>query len=187
MAGVRHANAVGLLLAVVFQQNIWLLVVGFTISQMALRSLAGVFWAMPPQFLGGAAAAAGIALINSIGNLGGFVGPDLIGALLDLTGGYTGGLLALTVRPHRASRSRAAGSEAAATRARRLESRASSHHDLRHLFEPEHRPTCPRRDDDGTQADSFQSIRFSSPQRLLDVDRLMASPTRSAPPVRTAA
>ena len=63
---------------------------------MAQRSLVGVFWAMPPQFLGGTAAAAGIALINSIGNLGGFVGPATIGALHDLTGSYTGGLLALT-------------------------------------------------------------------------------------------
>jgi nitrate/nitrite transporter NarK len=79
-----------------FQQNIWLLVLGFTISQMALRSLAGVFWAMPPALLGGAAAAAGIALINSLGNVGGFVGPALIGWLLDVTGSYTGGLLALT-------------------------------------------------------------------------------------------
>ena len=96
VAGCAVANAVGLLLAVSFQNNIWLLVSGFAISQMALRSLAGVFWAMPPQLLGGAAAAAGIALINSIGNLGGFVGPTLIGALYDLTGGYTGGLLALT-------------------------------------------------------------------------------------------
>ncbi len=97
VAACAVANAIGLLLAMSFQQNIWLLVAGFAISQMALRSLAGVFWAMPPQLLSGAAAAAGIALINSIGNLGGFVGPTLIGALLDLTGGYTGGLLALTV------------------------------------------------------------------------------------------
>jgi ACS family tartrate transporter-like MFS transporter len=97
VAGCALANAVGLLLAVSFQQNIWLLVLGFTISQMALRSLAGVFWAMPPALLGGAAAAAGIALINSLGNIGGFVGPALIGWLLDLTGSYTGGLLALTL------------------------------------------------------------------------------------------
>jgi ACS family tartrate transporter-like MFS transporter len=96
VAGCALANAVGLLLAVSFQQNIWLLVLGFTISQMALRSLAGVFWAMPPALLGGAAAAAGIALINSLGNVGGFVGPALIGWLLDVTGSYTGGLLALT-------------------------------------------------------------------------------------------
>ena len=97
VAGCALANAVGLLVAVSFQQNIWLLVLGFTISQMALRSLAGVFWAMPPALLGGAAAAAGIALINSLGNIGGFVGPTLIGWLLDVTGSYTGGLLALTV------------------------------------------------------------------------------------------
>jgi MFS transporter, ACS family, tartrate transporter len=55
-----------------------------------------VFWTMPAALLSGTAAAAGIALINSIGNLGGFAGPALIGALYDLTGGYTGGLLALT-------------------------------------------------------------------------------------------
>jgi len=66
------------------------------LSQIGLRSFAAVFWAIPPQILTGTAAAAGIALINSIGNLGGFVGPTLIGALYDLTGGYTGGFLALT-------------------------------------------------------------------------------------------
>ena len=95
VVGCALANAAGLLLAVSFQSNIWLLVLGFAISQMALRSFAGVFWAMPPALLGGAAAAAGIALINSIGNLGGFFGPTLIGRLLDTTGGYTTGLLAL--------------------------------------------------------------------------------------------
>ena len=47
------------------------------------------------MFLGGTAAAAGIALINAVGNLGGFVGPAIMGALRDATGGYTGGLLAL--------------------------------------------------------------------------------------------
>ena len=47
------------------------------------------------MFLGGTAAAAGIALINAIGNLGGFVGPAIMGGLRDVTGGYTGGLLVL--------------------------------------------------------------------------------------------
>ncbi len=96
VAGCALTTAVGLVMAVVFQQHMWLLVVGFAVSQMALRSLAGVFWAMPPALLGGAAAAAGIGLINAIGNLGGFVGPTLIGRLYDATGGYSGGLLALT-------------------------------------------------------------------------------------------
>jgi MFS family permease len=54
-----------------------------------------VFWAMPAAFLSGSAAAAGIALINSIGNLGGFVGPYLVGLVKDATGSTNGGLLVL--------------------------------------------------------------------------------------------
>jgi MFS family permease len=96
VAACAAATAVGLLIAVASQRHPWLLVLGFTVAQMALRSLAAVFWAMPPQLLGGRSAAAGIALINALGSLGGFVGPTAIGVLLDLTGGYTGGLLALT-------------------------------------------------------------------------------------------
>jgi MFS transporter, ACS family, tartrate transporter len=96
VAACALVTAAGLVLAVVFQGNMWLLVLSFTLSQMALRSFGGVFWAIPPQLLGGTAAAAGIALINAIGNLGGFVGPTIVGALHDLTGGYTGGLLAFT-------------------------------------------------------------------------------------------
>jgi ACS family tartrate transporter-like MFS transporter len=86
----------GLVVALAFQRQMWLLVLGFTIAQMALRSLAGVFWALPPELLDEASAPVGIAVINAIGGLGGFVGPALIGFLLDATGGYTGGLLALT-------------------------------------------------------------------------------------------
>ena len=54
-----------------------------------------VFWTIPPMLLGGTAAAAGIALINAIGNLGGFFGPTMMGSLRDVTGGYSGGLLVL--------------------------------------------------------------------------------------------
>ncbi len=49
-------------------------------------------WSMPTMFLSGSAAAAGIATINSIGNLGGFVGPAMIGWIKDLTGSFQGGL-----------------------------------------------------------------------------------------------
>ncbi|MET7241771.1 MFS transporter [Methylobacterium sp. EM32] len=49
-------------------------------------------WAMPTMFLSGQAAAVGIATINSIGNLGGFVGPWVIGWIKDQTGSFTGGL-----------------------------------------------------------------------------------------------
>jgi MFS transporter, ACS family, tartrate transporter len=49
-------------------------------------------WAMPSMFLSGAGAAAGIAMINSVGNLGGFAGPFVIGWLKNLTGSYAAGL-----------------------------------------------------------------------------------------------
>jgi ACS family tartrate transporter-like MFS transporter len=52
-------------------------------------------WSMPTLFLGGAGAAAGIALINSIGNLGGFFGPYIVGAFKQRTGSYDGGLYAV--------------------------------------------------------------------------------------------
>jgi len=54
-----------------------------------------VFWTLPTAFLSGAAAAGGIALINSIGNLSGFVGPYAMGWFKDATGSYTIGLLVL--------------------------------------------------------------------------------------------
>ena len=52
---------------------------------------------MPTMFLTGAAAATGIAWINSLGNLGGFFGPSLVGWAKTLTGSYSGGLYALAL------------------------------------------------------------------------------------------
>jgi MFS transporter, ACS family, tartrate transporter len=54
-----------------------------------------VFWTLPTAFLSGASAAAGIAAINSIGNLAGFAGPFAMGWIKDQTGSYAGGLLFL--------------------------------------------------------------------------------------------
>ena len=54
-----------------------------------------VFWTLPTAVLSGAAAASGIALINCVGNLGGYLGPYAVGKLKDWTGGYTAGLLVL--------------------------------------------------------------------------------------------
>jgi MFS transporter, ACS family, tartrate transporter len=55
-----------------------------------------VFWTLPTAFLSGAAAAGGIALVNSIGNLAGFAGPYAMGWIKDSTGSYAPGLLALS-------------------------------------------------------------------------------------------
>jgi MFS transporter, ACS family, tartrate transporter len=57
----------------------------------------GPFWSLPSRFLAGSASAAGIALINTFGALGGFVGPNVIGLMKGATSDYTGGLLLLSV------------------------------------------------------------------------------------------
>jgi ACS family tartrate transporter-like MFS transporter len=95
VAACAIATAAGLVVALSFQQQTWLLVAGFAIAQIGLRSGAGVFWALPPELLGTGAAALSIGLINAVGGVGGFIGPALMGAVLDATGGYAGGLLAL--------------------------------------------------------------------------------------------
>lgn len=95
VAACALGTAAGLFIAVAFQGHTWLLVLGFAVAQVGLRSGAGVFWALPAELLGTAAAAVSIGLINAVGGAGGFVGPTLMGALLDATGGYTGGLLVL--------------------------------------------------------------------------------------------
>ena len=51
------------------------------------------FWSMPNEFLSGFSAAAGIAFINSFGNIGGFVGPYVMGAINKQTGSFRGGLV----------------------------------------------------------------------------------------------
>jgi ACS family tartrate transporter-like MFS transporter len=66
-----------------------------TIAAMGDLSTRGPFWALPSRFLSGSALAAGIALINTFGSLGGFVGPTMVGYVRDATGGFAGGLLFL--------------------------------------------------------------------------------------------
>ena len=95
VAACAITASIGLFMAIVFRGNLYMLVLAFTICQVGQRSVMSVFWTMPPMLLGGTAAAAGIALINAIGNLGGFFGPTMMGWLRDMTGGYSGGLLVL--------------------------------------------------------------------------------------------
>jgi len=95
VAACAITAAIGLFLAVAFRNHLYWLVLAFTICQIGQRSVMSVFWTMPPMLLAGTGAAGGIALINAIGNLGGFFGPNVMGSLFDLTGGYSGGLLVL--------------------------------------------------------------------------------------------
>ena len=62
------------------------------ISTAAIYSFVGTFWTLPTMFLTEASAAVGIAIINSLGNLGGFFGPYLVGCLQDLTGSGSAGM-----------------------------------------------------------------------------------------------
>ena len=82
-AGLIYAGNVSTLFSVIIALT--LVTVGISASKPPL-------WSMPTLFLSGPAAAAGIATINSIGNLGGFFGPTMIGVIREQTGSYTGGL-----------------------------------------------------------------------------------------------
>jgi nitrate/nitrite transporter NarK len=64
-------------------------------AQIGVSAVPPMFWPLPASFLTGASAAAGIAAINSLGNLSGFAGPYAMGYLKDLTGNFTAGLLLL--------------------------------------------------------------------------------------------
>ena len=70
-----------------------------TVAAIGIFCTFAVFWTLPTAWLSGTAAAGGIALINSIGNLAGFGGPYLIGWVKDATGSTSTGLLVLSLLP----------------------------------------------------------------------------------------
>jgi nitrate/nitrite transporter NarK len=87
------------LIAAAYLGNPFLAAVALTISAMGLYAANTTFWTLPTGFLTGSAAACGIAMVNSIGNLGGFVGPYAIGWIKDATGETTLGLVVLAAGP----------------------------------------------------------------------------------------
>ncbi len=85
LLGTCLVSALGLIIAG-YMMGTWWSLVGMSIAAMGFYGSKGPFWAMPPMFLTGTAAAASIAWINSIGNLGGFFGPWYVGVMKDMTG-----------------------------------------------------------------------------------------------------
>src|SRR5262249_42677974 len=75
--------------------HVWISVLMLSIAMIGFYSAHPGFWVLPNVFLGRTAAAAGIGLINSFGNLGGFLGPYTLGLLSDRTGDFGAGLLYL--------------------------------------------------------------------------------------------
>ncbi len=85
------AAAIGLILAGL-SPNVVAVVAALILVNVGIVSAKPPLWAMPTLFLSGPAAAAGLAAINSIGNLGGFAGPAMIGWIKSVTGSFAGGL-----------------------------------------------------------------------------------------------
>ncbi|WP_312364548.1 MFS transporter [Ensifer sp.] len=88
-------GAVGLLLSTLVISSIPLSLAALSLATLGILTTLPLFWTLPTGYLGGVAAAAGIAIINSIGNLAGFVSPYLIGAVRDATGSTDAGMYAL--------------------------------------------------------------------------------------------
>jgi ACS family tartrate transporter-like MFS transporter len=86
--------SVSLIVAALLGANLWS-VIALTCASIGIYAALVVFWTLPTSFLGGTAAAGAVAFVNSIGNLGGFLGPYLMGWLKDRTGGYSAGMAAL--------------------------------------------------------------------------------------------
>jgi ACS family tartrate transporter-like MFS transporter len=76
-------------------QNALFAIAGLCVAYAGSKARLPPFWALATQFLKGTAAAGGIALINSVGNLGGFFGPTLVGLIKDKTDSNFGGLVLL--------------------------------------------------------------------------------------------
>ena len=103
------SSAVGFALSAYFK-NPYLAMAALALAFAGIKSTLGPFWALTTTFLSGTAAAGGIAFINSVGNLGGYVGPHMVGIIKDKTHNnliallFLGaallcmGLLALTIR-----------------------------------------------------------------------------------------
>jgi len=84
--------ALGFVLCTQAGNNTMVAMIGLTMAVVGVVTALPMFWALPTSFLGGTAAAAGIALVNCTGNLGGFFSPTIIGVLKTHTGTLNSGL-----------------------------------------------------------------------------------------------
>lgn len=97
LGGVAVIGGIGYIICATNSTNTSMLLVGLVLVAVGIISSIGLFWIFPQHFLTGMAAAAGIAMINSVGQLGGVITPYMIGKVIDLTGSPIIGLYALAV------------------------------------------------------------------------------------------
>jgi MFS transporter, ACS family, tartrate transporter len=83
------------LLAPIVSGSVLTAVIGFSLALIGVTAARAIFWTIPTRFLTGVAAAGGLAFINSIATVGGFVGPSMMGWLREFSGSYVVGLLAV--------------------------------------------------------------------------------------------
>jgi D-galactonate transporter len=78
-------GAVGIVISNLFRQHTLIAIIGLTLATLGILATLPLFWPMPTAMLAGTSAAAGVAWINSLGNLAGFFGPSIVGWFSDLT------------------------------------------------------------------------------------------------------
>jgi MFS transporter, ACS family, tartrate transporter len=98
---IWHVAVAALVSALAFalsavSQSPLVMLVALSVAAIGICATLAPFWAMPRLFLTGTGAAAGIALINAVGNLGGALGPNLVAWVLQETGSYAGGMAMLS-------------------------------------------------------------------------------------------
>ena len=94
-AAAALAGALGLVGATLYADNTVVAMAALSVATAGILTTFPIFWSLPTAMLGGAAAAAGIALINSVGNLAGFASPYLVGAIKDATHSTANGIYLL--------------------------------------------------------------------------------------------
>jgi MFS family permease len=97
LAGPGLVGAAGLYLSVVYGHSTVIAMIALTIATMGIMTTISQFWVLPPAILGGAAAAAGLAVANSVGSISGVVSPYVIGLIQAGTGSTGYGVLGLAV------------------------------------------------------------------------------------------
>jgi MFS family permease len=89
VAGLMLLAAAGFLCAGIFDKHTPLLIAALAVMGAGIIASIPAFWALPPKLMTGAGAAGGIALINTLGQLGGIVSPVMVGRIKDVTGSTT--------------------------------------------------------------------------------------------------
>jgi MFS family permease len=95
LVGTLLAAGGGLILVGLFSTNVWISMIGFSISMSGILAAAPVCWAINTGYMRGRGSAAGIALLNTLGLIGGIISPTIMGWTKTLTGSLTTGLFVM--------------------------------------------------------------------------------------------